>query len=120
MMGLDVRSLARSLGGEYGGCDRIGPYLLAPGPGHSRIDRSLKVTVCSGLPDGFLVHSFAGDDLIQCRDHVRAVAGLPAWSPRAGGSPSPALPLSINGASCPSWTAIACGSRFPASRPSCR
>jgi hypothetical protein len=29
--------------------------------------------------EGFWVKSFSGDDEIQCRDHVRALAGLPAW-----------------------------------------
>jgi hypothetical protein len=28
---------------------------------------------------GFVVHSFAGDDPINCRDHVRALLGLPAY-----------------------------------------
>jgi hypothetical protein len=33
------------------------------------------------MPSGFLVHSFAGDDPIQCKDYVRARLGLPAWQP---------------------------------------
>jgi hypothetical protein len=33
------------------------------------------------MPNGFLVHSFAGDDPIQCKDYVRARLGLPAWQP---------------------------------------
>jgi hypothetical protein len=28
---------------------------------------------------GFLVHSFAGDDPMQCRDHVRHLLGLEGW-----------------------------------------
>jgi hypothetical protein len=30
-------------------------------------------------PDGFRVHSFAGDDPIECRDYVRATLGLGKW-----------------------------------------
>jgi hypothetical protein len=33
------------------------------------------------MPGGFLVHSFAGDDPIQCKDYVRTRLGLPAWQP---------------------------------------
>jgi hypothetical protein len=33
------------------------------------------------MPSGFLVHSFAGDDPIQCKDYVRGRLGLPAWQP---------------------------------------
>jgi hypothetical protein len=36
----DLRSLARALGGEV-----VGRQVLAPGPGHSRRDRSL--SICS-------------------------------------------------------------------------
>lgn len=74
---LDIRSLAKALGGDVSGRNHI----LAPGPGHSRQDRSLSVKLDRGAPDGFLVKSFAGDDPIACRDHVRAAAGLPAWAP---------------------------------------
>src|SRR5262249_4585962 len=35
-------------------------------------------------PDGFLVHSFAGDDWQLCRDYVRQRIGLPAWEPGDG------------------------------------
>ena len=33
------------------------------------------MTLDAHAPDGFLVNSFAGDDPILCRDHVRQVAG---------------------------------------------
>lgn len=66
---LNLRSAAARLGGDIAGRNRI----LCPGPGHSRRDRSLSVTF-SG--DGFLVHSFAGDDFRECRDHVKAALGL--------------------------------------------
>ena len=32
--------------------------------------------------DGFLVYSFAGDDPILCRDHVRTKLGLPPFEPK--------------------------------------
>jgi hypothetical protein len=74
---LDAQMLARALGGKVFSHNRI----LAPGPGHSRQDRSLSVSLDPSAPDGFLVHSFADDDPIACRDHVRALAGFPAWAP---------------------------------------
>jgi hypothetical protein len=65
------REIARLLGGDLHG-DRI----LCPGPGHSRHDRSLSVWIKPDASDGFRTHSFAGDDLIVCKDHVRTVLGL--------------------------------------------
>jgi 5S rRNA maturation endonuclease (ribonuclease M5) len=67
----DLQFLARALGGEVNGNG-----VLAPGPGHSPQDRSLSVTPDENAPDGFLVHSFAGDDPLLCKDHVREKAGL--------------------------------------------
>ena len=75
----DPRRLAHALGGEVVGRDRA----LVPGPGHSRHDRSLSIRLVSSAPDGFLVHSFAGDDPIACKDHVRRALGLPGYG-RAG------------------------------------
>jgi putative DNA primase/helicase len=68
----DARSLALALGGEACGRDSV----LAPGPGHSRADRSLSIKLDGDARDGFIVHSFAGDDPNLCRDHVRAALGL--------------------------------------------
>ena len=65
---LDPRQVAHALGGEVAGRDTI----LAPGPGHSPRDRSLAVKIDPSAPHGFLVHSFAGDDWRECRDHVRS------------------------------------------------
>ncbi len=84
----DVRAMARALGGEVVGRDRI----LCPGPGHSRDDKSLSILLDPSAPDGFLVKSFADDDPIACRDHVRAAAGLPAWAPRSGDWAAPTRP----------------------------
>jgi RecA-family ATPase len=73
---LDLRRLAVELDGEISR-DQV----LCPGPGHSRQDRSLSVKLDANAPDGFVVHSFAGDDPIVCRDHVRNRCGLPAFKP---------------------------------------
>jgi hypothetical protein len=93
---LDPRFVARELGGDVsGGCN-----VLAPGPGHSRADRSLSVKVEPTAPDGFLVYSFAGDDPIVCREHVRTTLGLGPGehlgpSPRPGSNPHPAFALHV-------------------------
>jgi hypothetical protein len=71
---------AKALGGEVSGHDRV----LAPGPGHSPKDRSLSIRLCATAPDGFLVHSHAGDDWKGCRDYVRQRLGLPNWEPGDG------------------------------------
>src|SRR5262249_57131712 len=76
MTALDLRAIARALGGEVSG-----RRVLAPGPEHSRKDGSLCVSLAPAMPSGFLVHSFGGDDPIQCKDYVRARLGLPAWQP---------------------------------------
>jgi hypothetical protein len=75
----DLKAAARALGGEVksGG-------VLAPGPGHSPADRSLSVRFDPEAPDGFIVHSFAGDDPIQCKDHVRSKIGLSPFKPNGG------------------------------------
>lgn len=77
-MNLDARSIAAALGGE---ATKDG--VLAPGPGHSPKDRSLSVKLCAVNQDGFIVHSFAGDDAIQCRDYVRQRLGMATWQPNA-------------------------------------
>jgi AAA domain len=76
----DLRALAKALGGEVSN-----GQVLAPGPGHSAADRSLSIKLDSNAPDGFLLHSFAGDDAIVCRDHVRSKAGLPAFKTNSNG-----------------------------------
>jgi RecA-family ATPase len=73
---MDLKAIARALGGEVSNGE-----VRAPGPGHSSIDRSLSVKLDSSAPDGFLTYSFAGDDPIICRDHVRAKAGLEPFKP---------------------------------------
>jgi RecA-family ATPase len=73
---IDLQSLARALGGVISN-----GQVLAPGPGHSPTDRSLSVKPDPSAPGGFLTHSFAGDNAIQCRDYVRSRCGLPAFKP---------------------------------------
>jgi hypothetical protein len=74
---IDPRHAAYLLGGEVCGRDQI----VCPGPGHGPRDRSLSVLFDDAARDGFVVHSFAGDDPIECKDHVRSRLGLPAWEP---------------------------------------
>jgi RecA-family ATPase len=70
-MELDLKTLARTLGGHVSS-----GQVLAPGPGHSAADRSLSIKLSSTAPEGFLVHSFCGDDPIACRDYVKEKCGL--------------------------------------------
>jgi hypothetical protein len=80
MVNIDLQSLARALGGEVSS-----NQVLAPGPGHSAKDRSLSVKLDADAPDGFIVHSFAHDDAIECKDFVRAKLSLPAFKPNGSG-----------------------------------
>jgi hypothetical protein len=73
----DTRTLAHLLDGDVAGRAKV----LCPGPGHSRRDRSLQVTLIDDADDGFLVHSFAGDDWRDCRDYVRGQLGMGIWQP---------------------------------------
>src|SRR5438552_3181069 len=70
------KQVAAVLGGEVSGRE-----VLAPGPNHSAKDRSLSIRLDPAAPDGFVVHSFAGDDPLQCKDHVRSKLGI-AWTPQ--------------------------------------
>lgn len=69
---MDLRTLARALGGEV-----VGHQVLAPGPGHSPADRSMSVRLDAQAPNGFLAFSHAGDDWKACRDHVKRLLGMP-------------------------------------------
>ena len=84
---LSQREMARALGGDPLGRDGI----LAPGPRHSPHDRSLRVWLDLSAPNGFRVHSFAGDDPLACRDHILAMLGLPQWRPDASSPTRPTL-----------------------------
>ena len=69
-MDISLKSIAHILGGEL-----RGDQVLAPGPGHSREDRSLSITI-SDSGDDVVVHSFAHDDPITCKDYVREKCGI--------------------------------------------
>jgi hypothetical protein len=78
-----LKSWAAALGGDVSGRD-----VLCPGPGHSAYDRSLSVTPSAAAPDGFLVHSFSGDDPIACKDYVRTKLDLPEFKPNGHAKPA--------------------------------
>jgi len=78
-MTLDLKSVAHALGGEV----RSG-QVYAPGPGHSAADRSMSVKLSNATPDGFVVHSFSGDDPIVCKDYVRDKLRLEPFQPTNG------------------------------------
>jgi Protein of unknown function (DUF3987) len=67
---ISLKSIAHILGGEL-----RGNQVLAPGPSHSREDRSLSITI-SDSGDDIVVHSFAHDDPITCKDYVREKCGI--------------------------------------------
>ena len=67
-----IAKIAELLGGDVQGAE-----VLCPGPGHSAGDRSLSVKPDPADREGFVTHSFAGDDWKDCRDHVRTKLGLP-------------------------------------------
>src|SRR5262245_34289076 len=69
---LDLPSLAAAPGSEI----RNG-QVVCPGPGHSTIDPA--------APGGFVAYSFANDDPIRCRDHIRQKLGLPAFKANGNG-----------------------------------
>jgi len=67
-----IKEAAQALGGEV----YRGREVLAPGPGHSRNDRSLQVLFDPQAPDGFVVRSYANDDFRECREHVKSALGI--------------------------------------------
>ena len=71
-MMLDLHEIAHALGGTVAGDQSV----LAPGPGHRPADRSLSIRIEPKARDGFIIHSFAGDPVGQCRDYVRKALGL--------------------------------------------
>ncbi|MGC8536968.1 MAG: DUF7146 domain-containing protein [Rhizomicrobium sp.] len=63
--------IAKALGGEF-----RGRYVYAPGPRHSRKDRSLWLLLDHQAPDGFLVGSFSGENWKEIKDYVRDRLGI--------------------------------------------
>jgi hypothetical protein len=68
---MSLQNIAAALNGEVSGHE-----VLAPGPGHTPIDRSLSVKLAPGTTDGIVVHSFAGDDWQGCKDYVKDRLGI--------------------------------------------
>lgn len=68
---LTAHDIAATFGGKA-----HGHKATIPGPGHSRLDASLLVILDPDAPDGFRVHSFAGDDFRDCRDYVKQGLGI--------------------------------------------
>jgi putative DNA primase/helicase len=90
----DLAAVARALGGVVVSNTSVS----VPGPGHSTNDRSLSIKLDPTANDGFVLHSFAGDSTIACRDHIRAALGLSTSKPiskaaRLGASPSVVAPV---------------------------
>jgi Toprim domain len=73
---VDIGILSLPLAAHLLGGEVSGGQIVCPGPGHSPRDRSLVVRLDPDAPDGFLVHSFAGEDFAVCKDHVRRPLGL--------------------------------------------
>ena len=63
--------IAQALHGEISG-----GQVVAPGPGHSRHDRSLAVHPAPDAPDRLLIYSYSGDDWQICRDYVLSRLGI--------------------------------------------
>ncbi len=83
----DIRYAAAALGGQVTGRGRV----ACLGPGHSQADRSPSVLFDPSAPEGITVHSFATDDWLACREHVKRQLGIttryerrtpPAQAPR--------------------------------------
>src|SRR5262245_9910696 len=72
-----LKEMARLLGGEV-----VRGNVLCPGPGHSADDRSLSVMPSPKADCGFVVNSFAGDDVNVCKDYVRQKLDLPPFEPK--------------------------------------
>src|SRR5262249_11043806 len=91
-----IDKIAEALGG-----DATNGGALVPGPGHSAEDRSLAIKCDRTAPDGFMVHSFAGDDPIVCRDHIRRKLGPPEFKSKEKKKSD-----KRNGARKPAWSPI--------------
>jgi putative DNA primase/helicase len=62
---IDLADLARRAGGTFNGKDA-----MIPGPGHSKADRSLSLTI--GHTGRLIAHSFAGDDDTAINEHLKS------------------------------------------------
>jgi hypothetical protein len=66
-----LEQLRNNLGGDISGRS-----INVPGPGHSREDRSLCITLSDSHPHGFVHHSFAGDDPLDCLKYIEDALGV--------------------------------------------
>ena len=69
-----AQAIVKHLGGEWFESRGFG---LAPAPGHSKKDRSLKVSVHRSDHDDVVAHSFAGDDVLELKRAWREEGLLP-------------------------------------------
>lgn len=63
---IDLAELAKRAGGSFNGTDAV-----IPGPGHSKADRSLSLTI--GRRGRLIAHSFAGDDKAAIDMHLKSL-----------------------------------------------
>ena len=76
MSGFTIRHIAAALGGKVTSSTSCN----VPGPGHSKGDESLTITI--GRGGRLIVYSHAGDDWKACRDHIDERIGAPKWEPQ--------------------------------------
>ena len=69
-----AQAIVKHLGGEWFEARGLG---LAPAPGHSKQDRSLKIAVHKSDHDDVVAHSFAGDDVLELKRAWREEGLLP-------------------------------------------
>ena len=69
-----AQAIVKHLGGDW--FERHG-YGLAPAPGHSKKDRSLKIAVHRSDRDDVVAHSYAGDDVLELKRVWREEGLLP-------------------------------------------
>jgi hypothetical protein len=69
-----AQEIVRRLGGEWFPAHGYG---LAPGPGHSKKDRSLKIAPHATDEDDVFIFSFAGDDVLDLKKAWREAGLLP-------------------------------------------
>ncbi len=82
-----ARHVTRALNGEWDSRKLCG---RAPGPGHSKKDRSLSVTASNNDPFDVTLYSFAGDDVLAIKTDLRSRGILPSRGPRRAPHPQAA------------------------------
>jgi putative DNA primase/helicase len=87
-----LREIAHRLGGSV-----AAGQVVAPGPSHSRSDRSMTVRLSPTARDGFVVYSHAGDDFGVCKDYVRECLGMRREDRREAIAVAPTMPTASTG-----------------------